>query len=175
MIIQLWLYKYAKFRFFSLLCYSVCMENIFTFIGFFALKANQGFQHKLQRQSAKALLECPNMQPDPVFHVQPGQGQSSTELSSDWTAHMPAAELWASFKWPCRMWKITNNFHNDTTYTHKLFFLLTLSASKNLHVLSAATTLQVITAVLTSWFHFLFCTWNISHRETFPFVRIVSK
>lgn len=74
------------------------MENIFTFIGFFALKANQGFQYKLQRQSAKALLECPNMQPNPVFHVQSGQGQSSTELSSDWTAHMPAAELWASFK-----------------------------------------------------------------------------
>lgn len=140
------------------------MENIFTFIGFFALKASQGFQYKLQRQSAKALLECPNVQPDPVFHAQSGQGQSSAEWSSDWAAQMPAAELWACSEWPCRMWKITDNFHYGTTYTHKLFFLLTLSASKNLHVLSTATTLQVITAVLTSWFHFLFCT----QRECLP-------
>lgn len=71
---------------------------------------------------------------------------------------MPAPELWACSKWPCRTWKITNNFFYDTAYTYKLFFLLTPSASKNLPLQSTATSLQIITAILTRWFHFLFCT-----------------
>lgn len=88
----------------------------------------------------------------------PRAGTELHQVTPGWAAHASSCTL-ALLKGLCRTWKITNFHGYDTACTHKLSFLLTLSTSKNLHVQSAAITVQVTTTTITYFdrVHSIFC------------------